>query len=70
MLATIRCGEPRVLLLDEPTNALDQDALGWLREELLRWKADGRIVMVAMYADPIAIEWDGRLSVGDGRVIA
>ena len=70
LLATIRCGEPRVLLLDEPTNALDQDALGWLREELLRWKADGRIVMVAMHADPIAIEWDGRLSVGDGRVIA
>lgn len=68
LLSTMRCGDPRVLLLDEPTNALDQEALTWLREELQRWRRDGRIVMVAMHADPVALDWDGRLRVEAGRV--
>lgn len=69
LLSTMRCGEPRVLLLDEPTNALDRAALLWLQEELSRWKADGRTAIVAMHADPLDIDWDGRLEVTEGRAL-
>lgn len=66
LLSTMRCGSPRVLLLDEPTNALDQASLAWLSEELIRWKSDGRVVLVAMHAEPVAVAWDGRVEVVDG----
>lgn len=70
LLSTMRCGAPRVLLLDEPTNALDRAALDWLQDELARWKADGRTVIVAMHADPLDIEWDGRLELERSDAVA
>jgi len=39
LLAQTLVGEPDVLLLDEPTNHLDIDAIAWLEELLLRWRA-------------------------------
>lgn len=67
LLSTMRCGEPQVLLLDEPTNALDQPALAWLVDELPRWRAQGRAVVVAMHGDPISLPWDGEIQIADGR---
>lgn len=67
LLSTTELGDPQVLLLDEPTNALDQEALAWLRAALVAWKDEGRAVLVAMHADPIAVPWDGTLEVGNGR---
>ncbi|MBV1861548.1 MAG: ATP-binding cassette domain-containing protein [Nannocystaceae bacterium] len=66
LLSTVRCGTPRVLLLDEPTNALEQASLLWLTEALVRWRAEGRVVLVAMHAEPIAVPWDGQVEVVDG----
>lgn len=66
LLSTLRCGEPRVLLLDEPTNALDQASLSWLRDSLVRWKAEERVVLVAMHAELVVVPWDGRVEVAAG----
>lgn len=66
LLSTMRCGSPQVLLLDEPTNALDQASLAWLSEELVRWRSDGRVVLVAMHAEPVAVAWEGCVEVADG----
>ncbi len=68
LLSSTACGTPRVILLDEPTNALDQEALEWLRASLERWRDEGRAVLVAMHSDPVAVRWDGRLSVERGFV--
>ncbi len=73
LLSTVCCGAPRVLLLDEPTNALDQASLTWLAEALARWRAEDRVVLVAMHAEPIAVPWAGRVEVARGtarRVLA
>lgn len=66
LLSTLRLGEPPVLLLDEPTNALDQASLSWLREEMVRWRAQQRVVLVAMHAEPVAVPWDGQVEVASG----
>jgi len=39
LLAQTLVAQPEVLLLDEPTNHLDIDAIAWLEDFLLRWKA-------------------------------
>ncbi len=38
LLARAMVGEPDILLLDEPTNHLDIDAIGWLENELERFR--------------------------------
>lgn len=39
LLAKALVNDPDVLLLDEPTNHLDLDAIGWLEQFLLKWRA-------------------------------
>lgn len=39
LLAQALVNEPDVLLLDEPTNHLDLDAIQWLEQFLLKWRA-------------------------------
>ena len=39
LLARALVNDPDVLMLDEPTNHLDLDAIGWLEQFLLKWRA-------------------------------
>ena len=39
LLARTLVNDPDVLMLDEPTNHLDLDAIGWLEQFLLKWRA-------------------------------
>ena len=39
LLARALVNDPDVLLLDEPTNHLDLEAIGWLEQFLLKWRA-------------------------------
>ncbi|MEU8621067.1 ABC transporter ATP-binding protein [Streptomyces sp. NPDC048623] len=43
--------EPRLLLLDEPFNGLDAAAEQAVREDLARWRAEGRTLVVVSHSD-------------------
>ncbi|MFD7611297.1 ABC transporter ATP-binding protein [Streptomyces sp. NPDC059828] len=43
--------EPRLVLLDEPFNGLDAAAERAVREDLARWRAEGRTLVVVSHAD-------------------
>ena len=41
--------EPKLLILDEPFNSLDDKGVMWLREWLLRYKAQGKSVLLSSH---------------------
>ncbi|MFI9001683.1 ATP-binding cassette domain-containing protein [Streptomyces sp. NPDC053541] len=43
--------EPRLVLLDEPFNGLDAAAERAVREDLARWRAEGRTLVLVSHAD-------------------
>ncbi|MFV8755396.1 ATP-binding cassette domain-containing protein [Nannocystaceae bacterium ST9] len=68
-LALALLGEPRVLLLDEPVNTLDAAAVEDLRALLRARRAAGSCVIVAIHQEAsLALEFEGRLAVAEGRV--
>jgi ABC-2 type transport system ATP-binding protein len=48
-LATALVGDPGVLILDEPGNGLDPAGMAWLRDELRRFAAAGRTVLISSH---------------------
>ncbi|HEV7708661.1 MAG TPA: ATP-binding cassette domain-containing protein [Asanoa sp.] len=48
-LATALVGDPAVLILDEPGNGLDPAGMAWLRDELRRFAAAGRTVLISSH---------------------
>ncbi|MEV0317363.1 ATP-binding cassette domain-containing protein [Streptomyces sp. NPDC050658] len=63
--------DPRLLLLDEPFNGLDSAAESAVRDDLARWKAEGRtLVLVSHTAEAVAglVDRTVRLGAGAGAV--
>jgi ABC-2 type transport system ATP-binding protein len=68
----------KVLLLDEPTNALDQVALRIFRDLLLRFRNEGKSIIIASHnisyinaiSDKIYSFRDGRLYLEDNKTVA
>lgn len=54
--ASVNVSEPKIILLDEPSANLDYTATLMLRELILRWKAEGKTIIVAEHR--IAYLWD------------
>ena len=45
--ASVDIADPKIILLDEPSANLDYDATLMLRELILRWKAEGKTIIIA-----------------------
>lgn len=46
--------DPQILILDEPLSALDADSVGMAREQILKEKEKGKLILIAShYADDI-----------------
>ncbi|MCM1971623.1 MULTISPECIES: ATP-binding cassette domain-containing protein [Streptomyces] len=57
--------EPRLVLLDEPFNGLDAQAEQAVRDDLARWRADGRTLVLVSHSDAsVAGLVDDTLTVG------
>ncbi|RSS45650.1 ABC transporter ATP-binding protein [Streptomyces sp. WAC08241] len=57
--------EPRLVLLDEPFNGLDANAERTVRDDLARWRAEGRTLVVVSHSDrSVAGLVDSTLAVG------
>ncbi|MGA4841571.1 ATP-binding cassette domain-containing protein [Streptomyces sp. G45] len=57
--------DPRLVLLDEPFNGLDADAERAVRDDLARWRSEGRTLVVVSHADSsVADLVDTTLTVG------
>ena len=54
--ASVDIADPKIILLDEPSANLDYDATLMLRELILRWKAEGKTIIVAEHR--LAYLWD------------
>ena len=54
--ASVDIADPKIILLDEPSANLDYDATLMLRELILRWKAEGKTIIIAEHR--LAYLWD------------
>ncbi|SMF71696.1 ABC transporter ATP-binding protein [Streptomyces sp. Amel2xC10] len=60
--------EPRLVLLDEPFNGLDAAAERAVRDDLVRWRAEGRTLIVVSHAEgPLADLVDTSLTLGTAK---
>ena len=48
-IANAIMGEPDIIILDEPINALDEESVKLIKEELLRLKKNGKLIMIACH---------------------
>ena len=70
-IAASLVNDPAVIFLDEPTTGLDPQARRHMWELALRWKAEGRTVMLTTHYMEEAEELCDRVAVMDqGRIIA
>ncbi len=76
-LACITVHDPQIILLDEPTRGLDYNAKQALKEVFVRWKNEGKAILLvthdvefaALLADRVAILDDGSILFdGDPRI--
>jgi energy-coupling factor transport system ATP-binding protein len=70
-LAVVLGGRPELLLADEPSSLQDPQQAGWVRERLLRWRAEtgGTLVWATQRPEDVA-EADRVLVLRTGRVVA
>ncbi|MCX4737785.1 ABC transporter ATP-binding protein [Streptomyces antibioticus] len=60
--------EPRLVLLDEPFNGLDAAAERAVRDDLVRWRAEGRTLIVVSHSEgPLADLVDTSLTLGAAK---
>ncbi|MFV0526492.1 MAG: ABC transporter ATP-binding protein [Acidimicrobiales bacterium] len=70
-LAAALLGDPPVLVLDEPTNGLDPAGIRWIGEQVRRWAAEGRTVLVTSHQlTEMADSADDVVILDRGRVMA
>lgn len=61
--------EPKLLILDEPFNSLDDKGVMWLREWLLRYKAQGKSVLLSSHnKEDIRVLCDMVIHLKEGRI--
>jgi len=70
-LAAALLGDPPTLMLDEPVNGLDPEGIGWIRDLLRGFAAEGRAVLLSSH---LMSELEGMADhlvvIGRGRLIA
>ena len=60
---------PEILILDEPMNGLDKQGVGEIRELLLSYKEEGKVILLASHnREDIQILCDEVYEIEEGRL--
>jgi ABC-2 type transport system ATP-binding protein len=70
-LAAALLGDPPTLMLDEPVNGLDPEGIGWIRDLLRGFAAEGRAVLLSSHLmSELEGTADHLVVIGRGRLVA